>query len=159
MAIGRVNWVVTTGANVALVASTAKSVLGIQSDSNKTLKITEFGIGFDATDATKAPVLVELCACTFATNAPGTNSTTVTAVKQSGTGATDDNAAARAWTTEPTVITVLKEWLIDSNKGQLIVQFPLGREPESVAGQGFVLRCTSGTGSTPNVRAYFEVEE
>lgn len=162
MAVGRINFVATTGAAVALTASTAKTVLGVTAASNKSFKLCEFGVSFDATDATKAPVLVELCACTFGANPPGTNSTSVTPVKQSGIGATTtDTTAARTWTAgnEPTTITVLKEYQIDSNKGQLIVPFSLGREPESVVAQGFAIRCTSGSGSTPNVRAYMEWEE
>lgn len=160
MAVGRVAWSVTTGAAVALAASTAKSVIGVKSDSNKGFKLTEIDVSFDATDATKGPVLVELCSCTFGANAPGTNSTSLTPAFTSGQSAnTDDISAARNWTTEPTTLTVLKEWQIDSNKGQLIFQFPQGREPEAVNGGGFVIRCTSGSGSTPNVRASMEVEE
>lgn len=161
MAVGAANFAITTGAAVALTASTAKSVIGYKTPSNLQAKLTEWGCSFDATDATKAPVLVELCACTWGANAPGTNSTSVTAVLQSGQYTISSNnwgTAGRTWTTEPTTITVLKEFQIDSNKGQLILPLSLGRELEAYNGGGWVVRCTSGSGSTPNVRAYMEFE-
>jgi hypothetical protein len=144
------------GADVALVAATAKCVLGIDADANRVVVPTEFSVGFDATVATREAVVVEFCAVTWATNAPGTNSTSVTPVRIRGPAVDDASSAARAWSSEPTVVTPLAEWLIEQKSGVIDLQQVLGREKVSGVGEGFVIRCTSP--DAVNARAYISYE-
>lgn len=141
-----------TEAAVALSAATAKSVLGIKSAADFGLDLKKFRIGFDGVAASAVPVLVELCFATWATNAPGTNSTNVT--PRQAYGRTIAHAllgAAANWTTEPTVLTVLDHWLLTPAGGLVLYDFPLGDTPDADLSQGFVLRCNAP--ATVNVRA------
>ena len=152
-------YVATTGATVALVASTAKSVIGVKSGdttANHGVDLKKFRIGFDGTDATDAPVLVELCACTFGTNAPGTASTSVTVRQAYGRHAATGFTAARNWTTEPTTITVLEEFTLSPNGGLLVYDWPLGDTPDSPLGEGFLLRCTASDSVNLRAALWFE---
>jgi hypothetical protein len=63
---------------VALSAATARSILGVKGNAAFGVDWLGYRIGFDGVTASAVPVLVELCYCTFATNSPGTNSTSVT---------------------------------------------------------------------------------
>src|SRR5258708_2157362 len=86
------------GAAVALVAATAKTVLGVLAPAQFGVDWTSWSIAFDGVSATNTPVLVELCACTFATNPPGTNSTTITVQQDYGRAIVAGFTAAYAWT-------------------------------------------------------------
>lgn len=151
-----VGYAVTTEGAVALVAATAKTVLGVKAHANSGVQVKGFGVSFDGVTAADEPVLVELCYATFATNSPGTNSTSVTARQRYGRALTAGFTAAKGWTAEPTVLTVVKELQLSPNGGTLEYQFPLGQEPDSALAEGYVLRCTAP--DAVNVRATFEVE-
>jgi hypothetical protein len=144
-----------TGGAVALSAATAKSILGAKAHANSGLLLVKYEVAFDGVTASAVPVLVEVCACTFATNSPGTNSTSVTPAQVSGRVLTAGFTAGKTWTTEPTVITVLEEKLLTPNGGVIIYDYPLGTEPDSPLAEGFVLRCTAP--ATVNVRASIAV--
>jgi hypothetical protein len=146
-----------TGAAVALAAATAKSVIGVLAGAAFGLQIKSFEIGFDGVTASGVPVLIELCQCTFATQPPGTLSTSVTPVQMYGRVQAAGFTAARDWsTTQPTVITVIKEFLLTPNAGALFYQYPLGQEPDSAFSQGFTIRCTAP--AVVNVRSTISVE-
>jgi len=146
-----------TGAAVGLVAATAKSVIGVLSGAAFGLQLKSFEVAFDGVTASAVPVLCELCQCTFATQPPGTLSTTVTPVQIYGRVLAAGFTAARDWsTTQPTVITVVKEWLLTPNAGALFYQYPLGQEPDSALSQGFTLRLTAP--ANVNCRATVSVE-
>lgn len=151
-----VGYAAATEAAVALAAATAKSVIGISAPSTFGTVLKGFDIGFDGVTGSAVPVLCELCYATFATNGPGTNSTSVTVRQRYGRVITAGFTAARNWTAEPTVLTVIREMLIDPNKGFLPWDFPLGEEPDSAVSEGFVLRCTAP--AVVNVRATLRVE-
>ena len=68
----------STEAAVALTAATAKSVVGVRAHANSGIMVCGFTISFADTNAAEVPALVELMYATFATNAPGTNSTSTT---------------------------------------------------------------------------------
>lgn len=131
-----------TGAAVALVAATAKSILGVKANAASGVLLKEATVSFDGVTAGAVPVLVELCYATFATNGPGTSSTSVTPVQLGGRVLAHGVTAARAWTAEPTVLTVLTEKLIHPQAG-VIEQIPLGDEPDTAFAEGFVIRCTA----------------
>src|SRR5687768_9151857 len=82
--MAKAGYSIVTGAAVALSAATAKSVLGVRGNAAFGIDLKKFSVAFDGTSATATPVLVEICYATFATNAPGTNSTSVTPTQNYG---------------------------------------------------------------------------
>lgn len=136
---------------VGLVAATAKSVIGVMAPSQFGVDLKGVRFGFDGVTASDAAVLVELCAATFATNPPGTNSTGATVRQQYGRAITAGFTAAYGWTTEPTVLTVVEEFPVTPNGGTLIYDFPWDKTPDSAVSEGFVLRFTAPTNAV-NVR-------
>lgn len=132
-----------TGGAVALGAGTAKTILGVRSNAAFGIDLKKIRVSFDGVTAAAVPVLVELCYCTWATQGTmGTNNTTLTsAVTQVyGRALTHGVTAGKNWTTEPTVLTPLDEWLLTPNGGLAIVDIPLGDTPDCAVSEGFVLR-------------------
>ncbi|MFI7448066.1 hypothetical protein ACIBQX_11260 [Nonomuraea sp. NPDC049714] len=148
-------YVVTSG-SVSLVASTLKYVLGVQAGTEYGVDLKKLRIGFNGVDATDAPTLVELCAVTFATNAPGTNSSPVTPRQVYGRHAATGFLAASNWTSVPTVVTVLEEFLLSPNGGLVMYDWPLGDTPDSPLGEGFAVRCTSADAVALRAAMWFE---
>jgi hypothetical protein len=136
---------------VALAAATAKSVVGVRAGSAFSIYLKRYRISFDGVTASAVPVLIEVCQATFATNAPGTASTSVTPVLTTGRSTAVGATAAKNWTTEPTVLTVVEEVLLTPNAGVLMYDFPLQDEPDTDLNTGFVLRLTAP--ATVNCRA------
>lgn len=151
-----VGYSIVTGGAVALSAATAKSILGAKAHANSGLQLKRFNVEFDGVTASAVPVLIEVCYCTFGANAPGTNSTSVTPAQKYGRVLTAGFTAGKNWTTEPTTITVLEEYLLTPNAGLIVIQYPLGLENDTALGEGLVLRCTAP--ATVNVRAGMDVE-
>lgn len=149
--MAKAGYAATTGAAVALSAATAKSVLGVKSHANFGLDLKKVRVGFDGVTASAVPVLVEIGYCTFATNSPGTNSTSVTPAQVYGRSITVGATAARNWSSEPTTITAFEEHLLTPNAGLEIYDWPLGDTPDSAVSEGFVVRLTAP--ATVNCRA------
>lgn len=149
--MAKTGWTIVTGGAVSLSAATAKSILGAKAHANSSVDLQKAIVAFDGVTASAVPVLVELCYATFATNGPGTNSTSVTPTASYGRQTTVGWTAAKTWTTEPTVLTVLEEELLTPNGGLVIYNWPLGQTYDSALGEGFVIRCTAP--ATVNVRA------
>ncbi len=145
-----------TTAAVALAAATAKTVLGVKSGATFGVDLRGFTVGFDGVTASAVPVLVELCYATWATNSPGTNSTSRTVVQTSGRVTASGITGASAWTAEPTVLTVLREQLLTPNGGLLVVEFALDKSWDSALAEGFAIRCTAP--AIVNVRASMDFE-
>jgi hypothetical protein len=146
----------TTEGAVALSAATAKSIIGVKSGAttaNHGVDLKKFRVSFDGVTASAVPVLVEICAATFAGNPPGTNSTSVTIRQDYGRLASTGFTAAKAWTAgnEPTSLTVIEEFLLTPNAGTIFYDWPLGDSPDSALGEGFAIRCNAP--ATVNVRA------
>lgn len=133
----------TTGAAVPLAVATAKTILGVRAHANFGLDLKKFRVAFDGTTGTAVPVLVELCYATFAANPPGTASTSVTPAQVYGRTIAVGATAARNWTTEPTALTVLDEWLLTPAGGLAVYDIPLGDTPDSAVSEGFALRLTA----------------
>ena len=144
-------WSIPTGGAVSLAAGTAKSVLGVRAGAAFSVYLKRYRIAFDGVTASAVPVLIELCGATFATNPPGTASTSVTPVLTTGRSTAVGVTAAKNWTTEPTALTVIEEILLTPNGGVLMYDFPLQDEPDTDLNGGFVLRLTAP--ATVNVRA------
>lgn len=148
---------VVTGA-IALAAATAKSALGVIAAATGGITLVEFGVSFDGTSAAAVPVLVELCATSAATAGTGTAFTPV--LLRGDPADVAQATAAVNYTAEPTVLAVLKQWLVSPTSG-LLVQAPLGREivagASATARKGLVLRLTAP--AAVNARCYAEFEE
>lgn len=148
--------VTTEGVVASAAATTAKTILGAKAHANSGLDLLGFWIDFDGTTASEKPVLVECAYCTWATNGPGTNSTSVTPIQASGRVLTAGFTAAKTWTSEPTALTstIFRAVDLDPNKGLYHYDWPLGETPDCALAEGFVIRCTVPSGGAAvNYRA------
>jgi hypothetical protein len=159
-------YVVSTGtAAIALTAAAAKTVMYINAAAANQPSIVEFSISFDGVTATNTPALIEFVFGTKASNStPGTGSTTFTPLQLRGWPAqASANAAANNCSSEPTVLTAVKQWLLTPNGGLLVIQMPLGREITAVASGTAVSGNQVGIRVTApqivNTRGYIEYEE
>lgn len=135
-------------------AATAKTVFGVKADAGHGIDLLKWWFSLDGVVASEKPILVELCELTWATNAPGTNSTAVSVDQFAGPTLAETFAAARNWTAEPTMITPLEAFDFDPYKGFYSYDFPLGDSPDSLAGEGFCIRMTiPAGGAAVNARA------
>jgi hypothetical protein len=152
------NIVDITANTVALTASTAKTVLGIKAATNQAVKVLEQSVSFDGATSSNAPTVVEFATCTWGTNSPGTNSTSVTPTKREpGRAETTQMTAAKTWSTEPTVITLVRAVDIGQYNGVYHYIHPFAA-PHVVAGAaGFVIRITSP--NNVNCSAHITAEE
>lgn len=92
---------------VALTAATPETVLGANPAANYRVELFEWSVSFDGATSTNAPAVVSSGQLTFGANAPGTNSTTVTGVKDDPDNSpTIQTALAKIWTAEPTTYTI-----------------------------------------------------
>lgn len=149
--MSRAGWSIVTGGTVALAAGVAKTVLGAKAHANGAIDLQKLRLSFDGVSATAVPVLCEICAATFATNAPGTGSTSVTPALMYGRSTTVGWTAAKNWTAEPTVLTVVEELLISPNSMTYPYDWPLQQTIDTPLGEGLVLRCNAP--AAVNVRA------
>lgn len=146
----------TTEGAVALAAATAKTIIGVKSNAAFGADWISYSVGFDGVTASAVPVLIELCYATWATNAPGTNSTSTTIRTNYGRAVASGMTSGKTWTVEPTVLTVMREFLLTPNAGLVIANIPRDRTPDSAFGEGFAIRCTAP--AIVNVRASMDFE-
>lgn len=132
-----------SAAVVALAAGVAKSVIGVLAPAQFGVDLTRLRLAFDGVTASAIPAQIEVCQATFATNAPGTNSTTITPVQVYGRAITAGFTAASNWTTEPTVLTVADAWSLTPNGGTAIYDQPFNGTFDSAVSTGFVVRITA----------------
>lgn len=143
---------------VALTAATAKSAIGLRAATNQAVKVLEQAVSFDGATSSNAPTQVEFGACTFATNPPGTASTSVTPTKREpGRAETTQLTAARNWTTEPTVITVVRTIAVGQYNGVYHYIHPFASPHIVAGGGGFLTRITSP--NNVNVSGHLTAEE
>lgn len=143
-------------ATVALVATVAKSVIGVNAPAQFGVDLKKLRLGFDGVTASAIPVQVEICQSTFATNPPGTASTSITPVQVYGRAITAGFVAASGWTTEPTVLVVADAWSLTPNGGLAIYDFPLGDTMDSAVSTGFVIRLTAPAAVNVRPTIWFE---
>lgn len=148
----------STLADVALVAATPKSVVGVLAPAQFGVDLTAFEIGLLGNTSGQVPGRVELCYATFATNPPGTQSVSVTPVQTYGRTISPGFTAAYDWNAgnEPTVLTVLQVWPLATTAGLVLYQFPENKSYDSDVSDGFVIRVTSP--NNVNVRATLHFE-
>jgi len=156
--MAKAGYALTTGADVALVAGTAKTTLCVIAPAQFGIDFKKLHIAFDGVTATDKPALIELCTSTLATNStPGTNNTTGTINQIYGRSITAGFTGFYASTSEPTVLTPVWLWRLSPQGGTALYDFPLGDTPDCAVSNGFAIRCTAPT-SAVNVRmtAFFE---
>jgi len=140
---------VGVGADVSLTANTTKSILGVKSGAAFGLKLKKISLGArgsGSTAPTAVPLLVEVCYATFATNGPGTNSTSETPAQTYGRVIAHGVTAASEWSAEPTVLTVLDEYALHVQQ-MMKEGLPFSEEYDCAVAEGFVLRVTNPTGN------------
>lgn len=130
--------------SIALAAAVAKSVVGVKAPSNQVVRIHEIAISFDGVTVANAPVVVDINRCTFATNSPGTNSTSFTPLKRDpGRQETVQTTGGLNWSTEPTVLTAQQSIDVPEFNGLYHLIIPFTVPLLIVGGQGLVITCTS----------------
>lgn len=140
---------------VALSGTTAKTLAQVINASNGLVRITEATVSTDGVTASAVPALLEMVKSTQAT-AGTAGGSTITQIR--GPTRTVQATAGYAYSAEPTVLTAVKSYYVPQYNGLLVLQFPLGREPEQVTSanaMGFKLTPTA----TVNVRCNLEFEE
>ena len=148
-------YTVESNGDVALVAATPKTVVNWINAANSLSRVVELGVSFDGTSSAAEPVTVELCS---STQAGAGTSTSHTIAQTGGPTRTPEGSAERNYSVEPTVLVVLKRWLVRADGGLLVLPFPLGREPEQViTADGLCIRCDAP--AAVNCQAYLEIEE
>lgn len=150
----RTLYTLSTGAAVALVAATPKTVLCVLTPATFGADLLGYEIAFDGVTASAIPVLIELCRSTAATNStPGTANSTGTVVQIGGQTVTSGFTGFYASTSEPTVLSPFDSFTITPNGGTIVRDYPSDRTPDCAISAGIVLRCTAPAGV--NVRATF----
>lgn len=134
-----VGYTANTGGTMSITA-TPKTILGVRSGPNFGLRLK--GARVSPITGAGSPVLAQLCACTWATQPPGTASTAVDPEQSYGLEIQPGFTAAKNWTIEPTILTVLDELDI-VGPGRADWLFPLGSEPDCAENHGFLLRCSA----------------
>lgn len=143
-------YVANTEADVALTAATKKTIVGVKAHANSGCLLIGFSVSFADTSATEVPVLIEVSYSTWATNGPGTNSTSGTPTQLSGRVITAGFTSGYNWTTQPTVITTLiyPTFVLTPNGGTYTYNFPYGQEPDCAVSEGFAISCTAPSATT-----------
>jgi hypothetical protein len=161
--VAKSGYSITTLGEVSLAAAgTVANILGVAGNANFGTDLQAWGFDFDGVDATQKPVRVGIYACTFATNPPGTNSTTVAIKQLYGRLAATGFSAAKTWTAAPTVIDTepIDEFALDANKGVYFYPFPLGQTPDTPLGSGWLIRALIESADTVTAairaRMFFE---
>lgn len=149
---------ISTEGSKTLTSGSTKGLLGIIGTTGITSSLIEFGISFSGTVSVDTPVLVELVQATIVS---GTTAATPTKVAWSRNAATSACAVYSVFTAEPSYGSRLGSWYVHPQGGNLVIQYPLGREPVISDGTaaGIVLRYTTSTGVAPGCVAYMVWEE
>ena len=140
---------VGVGADVSLAANTTQTILGVLSGSAFGLQLKKIGLGARGSGSsapTAVPLLVEICYCTFATNTPGTNSTSETPIQTYGRVIAHGVTAASAWSSEPTVLSVWDEFALHPQQ-MMKEGLPFGEEYDTDVSDGFAMRVTNPSGN------------
>jgi hypothetical protein len=147
-----------TGAPVALVASTAKTILGVLTPATFGLDLLKIHLGMDSVTAANQPVLVELVAYT----ADGTGTAgTVNATYGRGTTVASIPVGFTQkynYSVEPTGPTVLDRWSLTPVGGTVLYDLPLNGTPDVGINTLIGLRLTPGSSIAANANGTFHFE-
>lgn len=148
MAVGDQYIAASEGINLG--AATALVVLDVApTASNRRISVNELGVSFNGTSATATPVLVRLVRTTGAPTGGGTITQAATPMDAGApaslcTAYMPTTATPGVYTSAPTVGVTMRSWYVSPTSG-LVVQFPLGSEPDSpaTAAAGFGIWCNA----------------
>lgn len=140
--------------SVALSASATKSMWLLEPGSDP-VTVCEFGISFDAS-AVSTAIRVDLYRATTFGSPAGTSGTLNAWMDKALPSAT--TAALTALTAEPTTVAIFASWFVQPFGGNLVVQYPLMREPGD-SSFSIGLRCVTPSGVTPNCVSYVMLDE
>jgi hypothetical protein len=113
----------------------AKTTLMAIAPAGHGLVVVEMSVSFNGVTSSAVPALVELVRSTQAGAGTSGVAPTITQVRGRTTGATAPTGGSN-YTVEPTALVNMRRWYVPQFMGLLLVQFPLGREPESDASGG-----------------------
>ncbi len=139
-----------SGKSIA-ATSTLTTMLGVKNPAQQATVLDEIDCGLDGTNSANGPGIVDLGFCTFATNGPGTNSTSVTLVaSDNGRPESFQSTGGKTWTTQPTVIVIWKSFLVPTYMGSAIAPLPLMKPCVQKGGTGIVASVTLPSAVTAN---------
>ena len=142
------------------LTTTPKTAIYLVASATDPMTIPEFSVSADSA----VSVLVEICESTAA--GAGTAGTAPTVKQVTGFAGTDSltpsTTVTGSYSVEPTVLTLLKPWIF-TGPGPFVIQFPLGREVESLVSgatkyKALALRLSTLSGTT-NFYGYVHFEE
>jgi hypothetical protein len=150
-----------TGAAVALVAATAKTVLFVLAPATFGMDLKKYRIAFDGVTASAIPVFVEVNYLTGASNSvPGTGNTNLATAPNFqqvyGRAITIGFTGGYGCTSEPTVQTNVDAYDLTPNGGVVVYDFPLGDTPDAAVSNGFCIRCTAPAAVNVRASMFFE---
>lgn len=155
---------IAPGAEVALVAATAKSVIKVIAAANLGLELVEWGVSFDGVSVTGEPVLVELLG--MSTAGAGTSGGTITTTYDATTGQvkvlngaawTPQLVATYGYTAEPTAVNAQYDVQEVHPQAGYRYIFPLKQETIIPAAGIVVIRCKAA--AAVNCRPFIKVWE
>lgn len=129
----------TNSTTVALVAATAKTVVGVLGSASDTISLKRFRVSFASVTATDVPALVEV----GITSSAGTVGTAFTPVQTVGSTLASSCSAGYNYTAEPTYNRIFESLYVPVNNGVYDFYYPLGEEPSCDISQGFGIRITA----------------
>lgn len=138
---------------VALVAATAKTVVMVVAPATRRAKLKGVSLGFRGVTSTDVPVKVEIVRSTQATAGTSSPQTPI-AVDSADPAALC--SGAKAFTAEPTVLTAIEEFSVTPTGGTVILQIPLGDEPNCPVSNGLGVRLTAPQAQTVDITLHFE---
>lgn len=147
-------YVVPTAAE-SLTATVAKSILAVIAGTTRRFKIFMAQISGSSVTASDAPVLIELCR---STQAGAGTSTSVTPGLLDPGETPSICTAARTYTAEPTVLTMLDCWRVSPIGNSYLWELPPGREYGFAISTSAVLRVTAPQNQS-NFTATLKFEE
>lgn len=128
-----------TSVAVALVAATAKTVVGVFGTSGTTIALLRFRVSFASVTATDVPALVEI----GITTAAGTVGTAYTPAQITGSTLASACAAGYNYSGEPTYNRIIESLYVPVNNGVYDYSYSLGYEPQCDVSQGLAIRITA----------------
>jgi hypothetical protein len=147
---------VTSGEIALAAVSTAKTFLLLTAPANHIIKIVGIEVDIKGIVVTDPPVLCELVSSDSST--AGTSSA-ATIRKKNSNAETVLTTAKKAFTVEPTVLTVLDSWEVHPQTGRIVYP-PMYQEWYIPGGGVYGIRLTTpSTGGSPVAVVNMEMEE
>lgn len=146
------NLAFTVSGKLIAATSTLTTDLGIKNAANQAITVDEIDVGLDGTTSTNGPGIIDMGFCTYATNSPGTNSSSVTLVaSDNGRPETIQSTGGKTWTVQPTVIAIWKSFLVPTYMGSAIAPLPMMKPMICKGGSGISVASTLPAAVTANL--------